>query len=397
MKRYFHRSPIRLLALVVLLFILTPTVSGAALLGNGINGSFFIPAQSETIWEILDHDYLSDGIRQRDVEFVDATHGWVLSQNKSGSRHGMVLHTNDSGDSWHQQLFNESQRFEQIAVIDSETLWVTCIGGLYHTENSGLIWNKTSVGDSDEFFYGIHFFNRTHGWTASHMNMYKTIDGGQNWEPVDSWTFDDDWGRMIHFVNELEGWVLGFLGIYHTVDGGDTWVKEVNRGGWTMSFVSETEAWVIADNWLAQMTDGETWIEKPLPRTSLLPSRPPYFSDIMFLDVNNGWIVGDETEVAYTPNGGRDWFSQSFPHDNRVSAVDFINVTHGWAVGRDGYIYRTTKGNSLGISLWTGLFDSGIIWVVSASVVVMIAICSTLVIRKRKQRITRTQQGAELR
>ncbi|MBY8997277.1 MAG: hypothetical protein KGD60_06060 [Candidatus Thorarchaeota archaeon] len=395
MKNLCGRSTTRLLAYVTLLFILTPSISGAVFLGNEINGSPFIPAQNETIWEILNHDYLSDNIDPSDVEFVNATHGWVLSQSELGTRQGMILHTNDSGDSWHQQLYNTSQSFTQIAVIDSETLWVTAIGGLYYTETGGRIWNVTNIGDPNDFFYGIQFINRTHGWTSSHTSMYKTTDGGQNWESVESWTFDDDWGRGIHFITPLEGWVIGFLGIYHTENGGATWVKEVTHGGGGMSFVSETEAWVISDDWLAHMTDGETWVEKPLPRTSLLPSKLPYFSDILFLDTNNGWIVGDESEVAYTPNGGINWYSQSFPHDNRVLAVDFINVTHGWATGWGGYIYRTTKGNSLGTPLWSGLTDSLVLWVVSA--VVVVAISSTLVVRRRKQKITKTHQGVDLR
>jgi photosystem II stability/assembly factor-like uncharacterized protein len=297
----------------------------------------------------------------------------------------MILHTNDSGDSWYQQFYNSSQRFTQIAVINSETLWVTGIGGLYHTKNGGLIWNKTSIGDPNDFFYGIHFFNRTHGWTTSHGNMYKTTDGGQRWESVESWTFDDDLGIGIHFVTPLEGWIIGFLGVYHTENGGSTWEREVNRGGWAMSFVSETEAWTIADDWLAHMTDGETWVEQTLPRTSLLPSRAPYFSNILFLDINNGWIVGDESEVVYTPNGGRDWFSQEFPHDNRVSAVDFINVTHGWAVGRGGYIYRTTQGNSLGSRLWTGMTDPIFLSIVGAIAAVVLTISGVFIRHRRRK------------
>lgn len=391
MKDLFGGSTTSLLAWVVFLFILTPSVTGVVVLGTAIGGSSFIPAQSEATWEILNHDFLSSGAYTHDVEFVNATHGWVLTQNGSSIRQGMILHTNDSGDSWYQQYYNASQRFRQVAVIDSEILWVSGIGGLYHTENGGLLWNKTGIGDDNDFFYGIHFFNRTHGWTSSHVNMYKTTDGGQSWESVESWVFDNDWGRMIHFITPLEGWVLGFLGIYHTEDGGDTWTKKVNNGGWTMSFVSDAEGWAIADDWLAHMTDGETWVEQPLPRTSLLPTRAPYFSDILFLDTDNGWIVGDETKVAYTPNGGRDWYSQSFPNDNRVSAVDFINVTHGWVVGSGGYIYRTVNGNSLGIRLWTGVTD--LIFLSSVAAIAVVVLLMGVFICYRKRRIVHSLVG----
>lgn len=396
-KRYIRWSFPGLMVCFAFFLILTPTASGIVMLGTMFNDFFFNPTQSETTWETLNQDYVSNDIEPRDIKFVNATHGWVLSQRESGILHGIILHTNDSGDSWYQQYYNESQRFAQIAAIDSETLWVTAIGGVFHTENGGSIWNKTKIGDANDFFYAIYFFNRTHGWTTSREIMYKTTDSGQSWEAVDSWTFDDDWGLMIHFVSPLEGWIIGFFGIYHTGDDGATWKKVVDRGGWAMSFVSSTEAWAIADDWLAHMTNGQTWIEKPLPRTSLLPARPPYFTDILFLDENNGWIVGDETEVAYTPNGGKDWFSQSFPHDNRVLRIDFINVTFGWAVGWNGYIYRTTRGNSLGTPLLAGLIDTLLPWIVGALAAIVIVISSVAVVRRRRQRIIASHQGAEIK
>jgi photosystem II stability/assembly factor-like uncharacterized protein len=384
MKKNLAKSTRRPLALLSLLFILIPMVIAIVPLGTAITGSSFFPAQSTTIWEILDSGFVTDDVRQRDVKFVNATHGWVLSQNATGTRHGMILYTNDSGDSWYQQYYNASQRFEQIAVIDSEILWVTGIGGLFHTEDAGQSWNRISIGDENDFFFGVYFFNSTYGWTSSN-NMYKTTDGGKSWVLVESWTFDDDGGRMIHFITPLEGWVMGFLGIYHTEYGGETWVKDVDHGGWAMSFVNDAEAWAIADDWLAHMIDGETWVEQPLPRAAPLSANTPYFSDILFLDTNNGWIVGDETEVAYTPNGGKDWYSQSFPNDNRISAVDFINNTHGWAVGRGGYIYRTINGNSLGSRLWIGPTDPlflSIVGVLAAAVVIFSG--AFLYWRKRK-------------
>jgi len=389
MKKHLGRSTTRLSVLLVLLFILIPEVSSIIPQGTAITSSFIIPAQSGTVWKALNNDYISDDAFPRDIEFVNATHGWVLSQNTTGTRHGMILSTNDSGDSWNQQYYNASQRFEQIAVIDSETLWVTGIGGLFHTENGGLFWNRTNIGEENDFFYGIQFINSTHGWTASHTGMYKTTDRGQSWISVESWTFDDDWGRMIHFISPLEGWVIGYLGIYHTENGGDTWVKEVSNGGWALSFVSNTEAWAISDNWLAYMTDGETWIEQPLPRTSLLPTKPPYFSDILFLDADNGWIAGDESKVIYTPNGGRDWFSQEFPDDIRVMSIDFINVTHGWAVGWGGYIYRTTNGNSLGFRLWLGMTDPVFLSNVAVIAIVVILITGVFIYYRRRRKANR--------
>ncbi len=386
MKTRFERSTTRLLAWVALFIILTPTASGVVFLSTTITGVSFLPAQSEAIWEILEHDYVVNGASPRDIKFINATHGWVISQNGSSLGDGIILHTQNGGDSWQLQLANKSQYYHEIMILDERTLWVTGRNGLCHTEDGGLSWNMTYLGDSNDFFYGIYFINRTHGWTASNSYLYKTCDAGLSWDHVDNWTFSDR-ARNFYFTSANEGWAIGFYGIYHTGDGGDTWEKSFNRGGWSMSFVNENEGWAVGDSMLAHMVDGISWVEQELPQTSPIPLLSPYLTDIFFLDKNNGWIAGDETEVAYTPNGGWDWYSQEFPIDVRVKAVDFINVTHGWAVGSDGNIFRTSHGNSLGKRLWTGMTDPLILTVVGAFVAV-VGILSGALIRLRRKRRT---------
>lgn len=361
-----------------IVLVILITYSGPAM-------ALFFPAQNETNWEILEHEYLRPQVIPWDIAFVNATHGWVLSQNETSITNGIILHTENGGDYWYLQYYNASQRFNQIAIIDYETLWVSGVGGLFYTDNCGQNWTMKTIGSSDSFFYGVHFLNRTHGWTGSTDNMYKTIDGGLIWQPALSWITGDR-ARMIHFTTGLNGWAIGFFGIYHSSDGGDTWEQQFEKGGWTLSFVSDTEAWAVADDWLAQMIDGETWVEQPIPRPAFnLPQSIPYFSDILFLDANNGWIIGDETEVAYTPNGGLDWYSQEFPGDNRLTSIDFINLTHGWAVGWGGYIYRTTQGNSLGKRLWTGMTDPLFLSIVAVvAVVVTVTVGGIIKLRRRK-------------
>lgn len=389
MKELFGASSPKLLALILLLIILTPSSSGIVILGIAYTGSVFIPAQSEAVWELQDHEYIVDNIIPWDIAFINATHGWVLSQNQTSFVHGIILNTVDGGDSWQLQYSNASQRFARIVAIDTDTLWVTGSDGLFHSEDCGQTWSLTIIDGSSTAFYDVFFLNKTHGWTGDSENMYRTTDGGQTWLSVQSW-ISNDRARRIHFISGLEGWAIGFYGLYHTADGGDSWEKQFDYGGWAMSFVSNSEAWAVADSWLAHMTDGNTWVEQAIPRPSPFSSITPYFSDVLFLDADNGWIVGginNNAHVVYTPNGGLDWYSQNIPHDTRLTAVDFINVTHGWAVGNGGYIYHTTKGNSIGTRLWMGLTDPIFISIagVLAGLVVMF---SGILIRRRKKKPT---------
>jgi len=193
----------------------------------------------------------------------------------------------------------------------------------------------------------------------------------------------------MRFLSSSDVWAMGIYGIYHSQDGAETWEQVSNRGGWTLSCVSETEAWAVGDNRLAHMTDGQTWVELPVPARFPIGGDwfgLPYLTDILFLDADNGWIVGDRIPVMYTPNGGADWYEQSVPEeevDKSLTAVDFVNSTHGWAVGWGGTIIRTTKGNALGTRLWNGMTDRVFLSVVGVVAVMIVGVVFVFNRRKR--------------
>lgn len=339
-----------------------------------------------TTWQILDHSFFHQDTTFRDISFINSTHGWAVGQNKTGLGGGIILNTKDCGDSWQLQFYESSHLFRSIDIIDDQTIWITGTGGLVYSTDGGSTWNESMVTSNQAGLGGVKFVNKTHGWTSTMNDVYKTTNGGQTWNNITSWTFNDTL-RMIHFISPTEAWAIGIFGIYHTEDACETWEESFSHGGWSLSFVSDTEAWAVADNWLAKMIDGETWVLQPKPRNSPFPPPlAPYFTDIYFLDSENGWIAGDETEIAYTPNGGRDWYSQDFPVDTRITSIDFINLTYGWVAGFGGYLLRTTNGNSLGSRLWMGMSDPLILSSIIIPPALIIVIGVIFIVRRMKRR-----------
>jgi photosystem II stability/assembly factor-like uncharacterized protein len=383
------------------------SISGAiilVLLLAQVSSSGFIVAEhtddsngtsTGAVWECTQFNPESSDLKLRDVKFINSTHGWIVGEDRSRIYGGVVLNTVDGGASWSMQLNNTAPYHEQICIVEGHIIWITGRSSLYYSLDWGVTWNESVVISESAGMSFVEFVNETHGWTASMGTLYKTTNAGLSWQEVTGWNFSGDMPREIHFISNTTAWAIGFFGIYYSSDGCDTWTQMHDYGGWAFSFVDSEEAWAVGDGMLAHMSDGRSWENTALPRRSPFSYSPPYFTDVLFLDESNGWIVGGVTSdphVLYTPNGGRDWYTQSTSKEiiARLMAVDFINETHGWAVGYDGLILRTTHGKDLGTRLWLGPTDPIFLAYVSAIVGVS-AVLAILVVRHfRRHRLSQS-------
>lgn len=67
--------------------------------------------------------------------------------------------------------------------------------------------------------------------------------------------------------------------------------------------------------------------------------------DVQFIDINHGWIVGDNGTIYRTLDGGNTWLIPSvLPTSSDIRGVYFINNLTGWAVRSSGRILKTTDG-----------------------------------------------------
>lgn len=158
--------------------------------------------------------------------------------------------------------------------------------------------------------------------------IFKTTDGGTTWQEFHPWTINQCMFVFgMNFINPNTGYLtaMGIIAslfpaavLYKTTDGGNSWIKIY---GLTFEFI------------------GKMW------------------DDVFFLDANNGWLAGANSDIRKTTNGGTTWTTQSAPVSGSLKSIYFINANEGWIVGGDydsitgqgvnGLILHTTNGGAV--------------------------------------------------
>ena len=90
----------------------------------------------------------------------------------------------------------------------------------------------------------------------------------------------------------------------------------------------------------------------------------PALKSLDFIDVDNGWIIGDaiglNPTVRKTVNGGQSWGTVLLPPivslpGHTATGVQFVNANVGWIMGNPGLVFRTTDGGTTWLQQTNGV------------------------------------------
>jgi photosystem II stability/assembly factor-like uncharacterized protein len=279
------------------------------------------------------------------VYFADSKRGWV------GGDSGLVLRTEDGGQSWTRQQVETKEGVSDLFFRDKEDGYLLAGNQIFVTEDGGATWRMTArflpetFGGAVPDLYSVRFTSKRRGWVVGSLSrgdsvvdslVLQTTDGGQSWNrqrvPVRE--------ELIHldFDGDKRGWIVGTAGrVLHTRDGGETWTLQ--RTGTTatlyhVDFRGDERGWAVGERGtILRTTDGgETWTAVRSPaRTTLL--------SVKFVNDEEGWAVGRGGVIVRTGDGGQTWVQQESKTRQHLYALFFDKKT-GWAVGGDGLVFR---------------------------------------------------------
>ena len=268
-----------------------------------------------------------------DVFFINQMQGWVVGKKSLGPEtwSQIILHTADGGESWTEQYsftetsYNSYLRLDAVQFINNQVGWAV----------------GTSVKSGDSTTSGILF----------------TDDGGLNWSQQGP---DVSVGEIVDvcFFDEQKGWALtnattspdGFIQLLKTNNGGATWelINTGQKGTITIGyairsgkvfFQDENKGWVLGaqSDLIRTLDGGNIWSSVVLPYQ--------YYNtfSMAFSDEENGIICGETNYI--TEDGGENWAENNLS-PKTLTDITFIGSELGWMVGEGGEIYKTVDGGT---------------------------------------------------
>ena len=168
--------------------------------------------------------------------------------------------------------------------------------------------------------------------------ILRSKDSCLTWDTL--WIGLKEFIKDISFTNDQNGWMISDTSIFKTTNGGLNWEKiktGYDAAGYTnyaSIYCKGNSAYILTyGSLLISTNSGNTWTNKTI--------NIPLVSSVVFNDNNNGYVLANE--LLKTTDAGQTWASQNPYKQINIFDLDFISTKEGIAISNNG-IYKTYDG-----------------------------------------------------
>ena len=260
---------------------------------------------------------------------------------------------------WYQQFLPTplGGSIKDIYFVDSLLGFAVSDSCIFKTTNGGDNWN---IKFYSSFFTRIKFLNNNTGFASDAFNLHKTTNSGENWSTI---SFPGDLMAMdMSVLNEDTIWICNTVsltgGVFRTTNGGLNWTQQYSNGtenpnkiymfNARIGFICNT---ANASGIKRTTNGGVNW-------SMVTPNEG--FKDLYFADSLTGWRANDY--IKKTTDGGLTWVQQQLPQGIPghnivwgIRSISKISRDTIWGcyptvvfpnLRYKGILYRTTNGGT---------------------------------------------------
>jgi len=209
--------------------------------------------------------------------------------------------------------------------------------------DSGVAWKQDPMHNK---FYKIRFINESIGFLSSKLGLMKTLNGGDNWSFIDTTITK---GIQTHFFTSADtGWVYRLNNIYKTTNGGENFELQFIYNSYLTQpfFINSLTGYILCSNQkiLKTITGGLTDVQNAnsqnIPNTFSLSQNYPnpfnpksvinyelQFTGLAKLKVYD--VLGNEVAVLVNEKKNAGSYSIEFDGNGFASGVYFYKLEAG--------------------------------------------------------------------
>jgi photosystem II stability/assembly factor-like uncharacterized protein len=297
---------------------------------KGKNESRVSAAASDTLSAGWKKIQINDSSALYDVFFINNT-GFAVGSN--------IYKSSDGGDNWSQLTAPSELGYPLINIgmgNEKNAIFIKSLGQVVATHNGGASFTTKVMPDpslSDVFFVDSSIAY------AVGKSVWKTIDAGDNWIKLYDFAPTAGWNSL-SFINEKTGWISKQEGIYKTINGGIDWQRvntdtiNLDQGGAIFFLNSDT-------GYFSNNTSIEKTVDGGASWNNVFTCTSSTYHDIHFVSTNVGYIT-DGPRIYKTSDGGNTWTKEVAlaSSSNSLIELHFTDANHGWACGGKGTILK---------------------------------------------------------
>lgn len=300
----------------------------------GSNGALVRTNDAGATWEL--RSFYPDCPIMTGLAFLDATNGFASGSRPSPAAESGIFRTTDGGLTWMLALPGAAG---DVIVLTPSILLAPTNAGISRSTDAGSTWTTINTSVSTDLADMEKVTTNIVVGVSSHGDIWRTTDGGLNWNQV--WIGEGDlpgdWSAK--FSNSSVGVVAGERFAYMTLDGGQTWTR-LSRGAAfeANGLVALTEDTIVTTGhhgYVQRMVNSGSW--------DLFILDPPTFGrDTMYsaassIGTDFIYTVGHWGGLARSTDGGLNWqvLNGAVSIDFYPNDVKFTSEQEGWMTGWD--------------------------------------------------------------